>query len=211
MKAQETMELIFNSLMNGQNTQALEYIKDFGVKKFIDEYSSYLYNDLLYSHEDRYVALYNVMNLIIKSRYTEIIFDFTRGEVMDELLKELIGKVIVNIDYDGISMIFTLENGDKYMFYHRQDCCESVEIEDICGDIDDLLNTPLVMAEEITSCENPEGYVPDQFQDSFTWTFYKFATIKGYVTVRWYGESNGYYSEEVSIKKIDKLTSVNNW
>lgn len=32
--------------------------------------------------------------------------------------------------------------------------------------------------------------------------WYKFGTIKGYVTVRWYGESNGYYSEEVNFERV---------
>ena len=54
-----------------------------------------------------------------------------------------------------------------------------------------------VSEEDEELAEKKRGYV-----DSHTWTFYKFATIKGYVTLRWYGESNGYYSEEVNFARI---------
>ena len=80
----------------------------------------------------------------------------------------------------------------------RQSVCESVTIEDITGDLNDLIGTPITKAEESTSGENPPDIKNKNFQDSsFTWTFYQFATVRGYVTGRWYGESNGYYSERV--------------
>ena len=61
------------------------------------------------------------------------------------------------------------------------------------------------MAEEASSYnENPIEVAGKEMyhDDSFTWTFYKLATIKGYVTIRWYGTSNGYYSEEVDFEKV---------
>ena len=113
--------------------------------------------------------------------------------------EDLKGHTLVKIENKWNKMIFTLENGERYMLYHEQDCCESVYIEDVIGDLDDLTGTPLLMAEEVSNFEEPEmGEKPE----SYTWTFYKLATIKGYVTIRWFGESNGYYSESVDFKKV---------
>lgn len=118
-----------------------------------------------------------------------------------EKFEDLVGKTLVNIENLGNEqIIFTLDNEEKYLLYHDQDCCESVSVEDVIGDFEDLLNSPITLAEEVTSNENPEG-VTKEYQDSFTWTFYKLATVKGYVTIRWYGESNGYYSESVYWEK----------
>ena len=87
--------------------------------------------------------------------------------------------------------------------FHDQDCCESVTLEDVCGDLQDLIGSPILEAEEVVSANvNPEGVKVPEYQESFTWTFYKIATAKGRVTLRWYGDSNGYYSESVYFAKL---------
>lgn len=88
-------------------------------------------------------------------------------------------------------------------FEHDQHCCESVGVYDVCGDFADLVGVPLLQAEESDNIDEPEGYVP---RHSYTWTFYRFASIKGSVVVRWLGESNGYYSESVDAKVRSMLT-----
>jgi hypothetical protein len=95
-------------------------------------------------------------------------------------------------------IVFVTTNGDKYLMYHEQDCCESVSVEDIVGDLQDLVGSELLVAEVV------EGESPADFEayESYTWTFYKFATRKGYVDIRWLGQSNGYYSESVSFVKV---------
>lgn len=112
---------------------------------------------------------------------------------------DLKGKTLSRVEKSNEDRIEFDVIGDKTrVLCHIQNCCESVYIEDICGDLSDLVNSPILLAEEVESQENPPDYnIPEYGQDSFTWTFYKLATNKGSVTIRWYGESTGYYSESV--------------
>lgn len=120
---------------------------------------------------------------------------------METKFSDLIGKTLINIKIDRECDIitFTDSEGTDYEMQHYQDCCESVVIDDVVGDISDLIGTPITMAEEVRNSEDAMG---KEFYDSFTWTFYKLATIKGYVTIKWWGESNGYYSEDVDFQKV---------
>jgi hypothetical protein len=109
------------------------------------------------------------------------------------VLKGRIIKAIERTDDDELK--FAMDNGDVYRMCHHQDCCENVYIEDICGDLEDLIDTPILVAEERTED------IEDQYGDSM-WTFYELRTIKGSVTIRWNGSSNGYYSISVAFDRL---------
>lgn len=116
--------------------------------------------------------------------------------------KELLGKTLVSVSgaKGGDSIQFETSNGEKYQLYHEQDCCEVVTVDDICGEFQDLVGSPIIQAEENSSTDIFEGRPVNP--DSFKWTFYRVATAKGQVVIRWLGESNGYYSESVDFKKL---------
>ena len=111
-------------------------------------------------------------------------------------IENMVGKVFTSVRNEGSELVFQNAT-ESFVFFHQQDCCENVSIEDVCGDLQDLVGEPLLLAEEVTG-ETPVDF-DERDHESVTWTFYKFATRKGYVDVRWLGESNGYYSEGVSL------------
>ena len=114
-------------------------------------------------------------------------------------MKDLIGKTfkeVRQVEMDNDAIQFLGDEGD-YALTHQQDCCESVYIEDINGDLNDLVGTPILVADD---CSSGSLMGPGLRQDeSHTWTFFRISTIKGTVVIRFYGSSNGYYSESASI------------
>lgn len=121
------------------------------------------------------------------------------------MIEDLLNKIVFKIENNNDDRIeFYCSDGHIYSMYHDQDCCESVSIDDISGDLNDLIGSPILMADESSSINTKLDGTPDEDCESCTWTFYRFATVKGYVNIRWYGESNGYYSESVNVYKSEK-------
>lgn len=126
----------------------------------------------------------------------------------DVEIKDLIGKTVIDLVWSEERLILecldeNLNDRIYYEFSHSQDCCESVWLDDIIGDLDDLIDVPILKAEEkISSEDSDDEPKKGSSDDSHTWTFYTLATIKGYVDFRWFGTSNGYYSERIEISKV---------
>lgn len=116
------------------------------------------------------------------------------------------GKVITEIldcDPGSDNVDFVCSDGSAYKLYHSQSCCENVGLEDIDGDLQDLIGSEILIAEEVSDDDFENNYKFEYQPESHTWTFYKLATIKGYVTLRFLGTSNGYYSESMSFAKTE--------
>lgn len=114
---------------------------------------------------------------------------------------ELLGKTIVNISglqVGSYKVVFETDDGYIYVMFHNQECCEEVCIKDVCGNVEDLLNAPIRIAEE------KEGELKTDEDGDSMFTFYTLATIKGYVDIQWLGSSNGWYSIGVSLGRLKK-------
>lgn len=141
---------------------------------------------------------------MVKYKFVESWYSENKVELSD-----LIGKTLVKVteEYDTVKfsekgfVLFEDDQGNCYGLAHFQDCCEGVWLDDREGDWDNLIGSPILVAEESSSW----GVTEEDYGDSYTWTFYKFATIKGHIDLKFYGTSNGYYSERVDFCKVEKV------
>jgi hypothetical protein len=113
-------------------------------------------------------------------------------------VSDLEGQTFEKVINTGYEIQFINEQGNSFVLYHEQDCCEDVYVDDVVGDLDDLVGMPILGAEEVSY----DGGAKEKYDESYTWTFYKFKTEKGYVDIKFYGTSNGYYSESVDIARL---------
>lgn len=129
-------------------------------------------------------------------------------------VRDLLGVTLAKVEASWNAVVFTSTRGEGFQWQWRLSGaknyeeygahCKDVEIKEIVGYLDDLIGSPITMAAEETNCTHPSGVrIPETVYDSFTWTFYRFATAKGLVVISFFGTSNGYYSETVDFDIID--------
>lgn len=111
------------------------------------------------------------------------------------MIEQLLNKTLTKVDEDYETIRFHTSCGEVYRMWHRQDCCEYVNVEDVCGDWDDIIGSPILEAYEESNEDT------NKYGDLTGWTFYRLSTIKGTVSIRWIGGSNGYYSISVWVEK----------
>lgn len=114
-------------------------------------------------------------------------------------------KAIDGLERGSDDVRIILEDDGYIHQYHETDCCESVSVEQVDGDVQKHIGATIYSIEVKVLDYNdlPAGtlnYTPE----SLTATFYTMKTSKGYLDWRWFGESNGYYSERVDCHLYDK-------
>lgn len=109
---------------------------------------------------------------------------------MYKTIEELIGEVIISCEHWAQEVVFETKSGRRFQMYHQQDCCESVEVAEFTGK-EHLIGHRVLKAKEVIGHDNAE------YGDSITLSDYYLKTEVGEAVIKWIGQSNGYYSEEV--------------
>ena len=113
-------------------------------------------------------------------------------------INTLVGLTLAQVhgcEPESDQVVFTSTCGRVFKLWHDQDCCEHVRLVEVIGDPGDMIGSPIGQAEESSNNEETSD-------GSQTWTFYRLATAKGSLVLRWLGESDGYYSESVDFDDV---------
>jgi hypothetical protein len=114
---------------------------------------------------------------------------------------DLKGMTIKNIVLDDTTLIETTD-GQRFQLVHHQDCCENVGLHTTFGKIEDVIGSPITLAED-DHPGDPEWFISPEYRyESHTWSRFILETEKGRLEVWFLGSSNGYYGESVSFEKI---------
>lgn len=108
---------------------------------------------------------------------------------------EFKNKVIKNIsglEKGSQEVYFECEDGTKYFLYHYQVCSEKVYIEEIAGNINDIIGCKINIADVVTSGNS----------NIFLQTFFTLSSDKGSLIFRWIGESVGSVLVDVSFNEV---------
>lgn len=104
-------------------------------------------------------------------------------------LRNIIGRIFTDVKEMPERGGITLSDGVTTVYISgMMNRSGDVELEDMVGDLTDLMGNPILRAEERRS--DTQGG---------EWTFYEMATILGSVTLRFYGPSNDHYSGEADV------------
>jgi hypothetical protein len=122
--------------------------------------------------------------------------------------KNLVGECFSSIEVseDRTQVIFKSAYKATYYMRHKQSCREVVKLEDICGDLSDLIDSEILVASEEANIQ--EDILHSRKDTDYLWTFYTLRTMRGTVTFRWLGSSNECYAMDVDVWKEKSFSST---
>ena len=124
-------------------------------------------------------------------------------------LNDLIGKTVKVISIDNDELDITVTDGEKdyrYGIRHFQDCCESVSLDSVDGNIHNMIG------KKITDAYSMISDLPyEEYSGSGTRSVYRIVAEDDYLWLEWRGRSNGYYGEGVTFFQYDDDGSYSRW
>ena len=121
----------------------------------------------------------------------QMLSDYTAAE-----FSRLIGHKIEMVTTNDLLEIKTETH--LFRFYHVQDCCEDVEVEE-----DGVAELKALKGSVVRDAYIGESGIDESWGEELTWFFYHVRTEKGDACLRFVGESNGYYSHEVQLEILE--------